>query len=697
MSWNQAGPGGPGGWAPPYGYGPPGGFGGWGPRPGGPRGPPPGFGGGMQRPYWGPYGGQPQMDYSGYGPPGYNSQQNFSSEPGIPGEEPPPPGSSGDQAQLQQQQVGGNPPWGGHQPVQFQIPGGGQMMPGFNSYPPQVDNSPGTPGTGKKKKKKKNQAALQLAAVASANPDSIPTPPGPPPPPTPPGAPPTPGNSNQNGNNSGSSAGGFASLAASGWPDSLKQYVSKCFNKCQTDVDKDMVEVILKGKITLAANNGTLWNKDWDNEAVPNTLSADMRPQASIGSPASKRGKFSSFSLRGGRGGQRGQRGGPSLSFDKKGFRKRRNSSSSESESSSSTKSGRMKKKLGKNKNGPNFGDNPNMVPIGKGKGIKSKIGKVGPGGKVPYFYTDGKMTLDSELGSNEKKKSRAARFTAAERDTKRPKSSGLNLLASLNNQLLDFEENTLQWEGLHIVGSSTDLEKKFFRLTSAPDVSLIRPLEVLKKSLKLVTDKWRADQDNYYYACDQFKSIRQDLTVQGIRDAFTIKVYETHARVALEKGDFTEFNQCQSQLKMLYNDIGGQNKAEFTAYRILYYMYTKENLDLNSVLSELTKEDREDECLQHAAKLRTAWSLSNYHKFFTLYKKAPKMSGYLIDWFIDRERKSALKIMIKAYATSLILILPYHQSYEIKSPPWIILWLRILGIFSVKNIKRLCVFMFQA
>ena len=112
--------------------------------------------------------------------------------------------------------------------------------------------------------------------------------------------------------------------------------------------------------------------------------------------------------------------------------------------------------------------------------------------------------------------------------------------------------------------------------------------------------------------------------------------------------------------------------------------------------MSELTKEDREDECLQHAAKLRTAWSLSNYHKFFSLYQKAPKMSGYLINWFIDRERKSALKIMIKAYATSLILILPYHQSYEIKSPPWIILWLRILGIFSVENIKRLCVFMFQ-
>ena len=35
-------------------------------------------------------------------------------------------------------------------------------------------------------------------------------------------------------------------------------------------------------------------------------------------------------------------------------------------------------------------------------------------------------------------------------------------------------------------------------------------------------------------------------------------------------------------------------------------------------------------------------------------------------------------------------------QSYVIKSAPWTILWFRILGIFSVEHIKRLCVFMFQ-
>jgi SAC3 family protein LENG8/THP3 len=198
------------------------------------------------------------------------------------------------------------------------------------------------------------------------------------------------------------------------------------------------------------------------------------------------------------------------------------------------------------------------------------------------------------------------------------------------------------------VVGKCTTLEKKYFRLTAPPNPDTVRPLPILKQTLELLKKKWRKE-GNYSYICDQFKSLRQDLTVQHIKDKFTVEVYEIHARIALEKGDLGEYNQCQTQLRALYEQKLGGNPMEFKAYRILYFIHTCNRTALNDVLTDLTTAEKEDPAIKHALSARSALALGNYHKFFRLYLETPNMGAYLMDMFVVRERLAALANICKA------------------------------------------------
>lgn len=131
--------------------------------------------------------------------------------------------------------------------------------------------------------------------------------------------------------------------------------------------------------------------------------------------------------------------------------------------------------------------------------------------------------------------------------------------------------------------GTSTKLEKPYLRLTSQSKPEDVRPLRILKLAFARLQEQYLADDvHSYPYVNEQLKSIRQDLTVQEVRrNSFGLEVYETHARIALEHGDLNEFNQCQTVIKSLVQDDGGEisssllrqsvvSEDEFAAYRLL-------------------------------------------------------------------------------------------------------------------------------
>ncbi|WPK25133.1 hypothetical protein PUMCH_002436 [Australozyma saopauloensis] len=222
------------------------------------------------------------------------------------------------------------------------------------------------------------------------------------------------------------------------------------------------------------------------------------------------------------------------------------------------------------------------------------------------------------------------------------------------------------------IRGTLEALEKRYLRLTSAPDPSTVRPQSVLELSLKFVVDNYRNSNKQYNYINDQLKAIRQDLTVQHIKNTFAIKVYEVHGRIAIENSDLGEFNQCLSQLRNLYNSSKEEElymqTYEFQCYSVLYFLITGNNAGINSIHIELLARDaatdvnrlakkyqRHRECLYKVIGFQQLLIEGNYHKFFQEFRyfltaNIPCAVLLIQNFILTKERLIAMNTMSKAY-----------------------------------------------
>ncbi|BDA50297.1 Leukocyte receptor cluster member 8 homolog [Coccomyxa sp. Obi] len=187
------------------------------------------------------------------------------------------------------------------------------------------------------------------------------------------------------------------------------------------------------------------------------------------------------------------------------------------------------------------------------------------------------------------------------------------------------------------VYGQNRQLEKEYLRLTSMPTLDAVRPPAVLKKALRHVQQRWLQDAD-YAYACEQLKSIRQDLTVQLIRNEFTVHVYETHARIALEQGDLAEFNPCLALLQQLYAENIEGNEMEFMSYGLLYAAVTNPK-QLAMELRGIPHRALEHPYMKHALQVCLAAARSDTCQLLSLYESAPRMAPYLMDPLLDRLR----------------------------------------------------------
>ncbi|GAU89961.1 hypothetical protein RvY_02451-2 [Ramazzottius varieornatus] len=461
------------------------------------------------------------------------------------------------------------------------------------------------------------------------------------------------------------------------WPVSLQNYVAKAIAVTPPEKTSHVMQTITQ-MITNAYKTNTLHTCKWEKAPMPY---ADDASNELFGLSPKRENSPPTFRSSSGRG-----RGGrPAL---RRGRVSNRRSDSDESgDEKSSQVSSSSRARNGKSSS-PRGGDFPGEDYLSLRKGGSSsstKKGKkgtqTGPRGKLLGFGAETPMTEEDQAKLRKRQErfgdvsktssdSLSATATSVIRSNSKPRKTK-SPVASSSNPLRDRAKLAQRGKSGQraVVGTCQTVEKEYFRLTEEAEPSLIRPLNILEQALDVVRDNWKR-KHNYRYAESQLKSIRQDLRVQHIFSPFTVKVYEMHARIALEVGDQAEFTQCLAQLEWLYDTLsavyrktgssagavapGCENRREFLSYRILYVMRQNRTTDMTRVRSQLSDEDKKDTCIAFAFSVLSAYFAGDYQQYFSLHKNAPMMAGYVMDVSTPIFRQKMLIKICAAYRPNL-------------------------------------------
>ncbi|KGN50492.1 SAC3 family protein A [Cucumis sativus] len=465
------------------------------------------------------------------------------------------------------------------------------------------------------------------------------------------------------------------------FPKSLRGYVERAMARCKDEKLMTSCQSVLKEMITKATADGTLYTKDWDVEPLFPLPSADAvnTDNLQVPTPISSLSKSKRSPSR------RSKSRWEPLPVEKpaeappphsNGAAAKYGGWANVSEREKKTLSGNSETKDASNSRFPLW-DQRTVGKISQGPSKKQRVADGSPPDndgpssdsdkeQSLTAYYSGAMALANSPEEKKKRENRSKRFDKGhghrgENNHFKSKNAGIGSLYTRRASALVIGKNLengggravedIDWDALTIKGTCQEIEKRYLRLTSAPDPSSVRPEEVLEKALNMV----KTSQKNYLYKCDQLKSIRQDLTVQRIRNQLTAKVYETHGRLALEVGDLPEYNQCQSQLKTLYAEGIEGCHMEFAAYNLLCaILHSNNKRDLLSLMSRLSDQAKKDVAVNHALAVRAAVTSENFVKFFRLYKAAPNLNACLMDLYAEKMRYKAINCMSRSYRPSL-------------------------------------------